>query len=74
MKTVILKYAIILPIILFSIWVGLTIFGCVSCIFGAGEAYYCNAYCITSRIVVALVLLTYLVFFGRALFRERNHT
>ena len=73
MKTVMLKYAIILPVILFAIWVGLTIFGCVSCIFGAGENYYCNAYCITARIVVAVILLSYLTFFGRALFRERKH-
>ena len=73
MKTVVLKYVMILPIILFALWVGLTLFGCVSCIFGASEVYYCNAYCVISRTAVAVVLVAYIVFFGRAMFVEWKH-
>ncbi len=73
MKSVFLKYAMLLPIIIFAIWVGLTLFGSIACIFDVSEVYSCNAYCVTSRGITGFVLFAYIVFFGRAIFIEKRH-
>ncbi len=73
MKSVFLKYAMLLPIIIFMIWVGLTLFGSIACIFDVSEVYSCNAYCVISRAIVGVVLFAYIVFFGRAIFLEKRN-
>ena len=73
MKSVFLKYAMLLPIIIFMIWVGLTLFGSIACIFDVSDVYTCNAYCVVTRGGVIFVLFAYVVFFARAIFMERKH-
>ncbi len=72
MKTVMIKYSLLLPLILFFIWVGLSIVGCISCFFDVGEAFYCTKYCFISKIAITLILGTYIYFFGRALYLQRK--
>jgi len=68
MRTVLLKYALLLPLILFFIWLGLVIFGCMACFFGATETYYCTNYCMIAKISVSMILAAYVIFFARSLF------
>ena len=70
MKSIMLKYSLILPLLLFLMWVGLTVFGCISCFFGADETYYCTKYCVIAKISIAAVLIGYFAFFAKSLY---NH-
>ncbi len=68
MKATIIKYSLLLPLILFLIWTGLSVFGCISCFFDVGDDFYCTKYCMISKITVTLILLTYAIFFARAVY------
>lgn len=73
MKATIIKYSLLLPLILFLIWTGLSVIGCISCFFDVGEDFYCTKYCAISKITVSLILLTYAIFFARAVYIEKQH-
>ncbi|MFP4470294.1 MAG: hypothetical protein ACLFPE_06405 [Bacteroidales bacterium] len=68
MKTIILKYSLILPLLMFFMWVGLTLFGCISCFFGADETFYCTRYCLIAKISIAAILLGYVAAFTKSLY------
>ncbi len=72
MKLILIKYSLLLPLLLFFIWVGLTIIGCISCFMDVGDAFYCTKYCAISKTVVTLILATYAYFFGRAVYLNRK--
>lgn len=72
MKATIIKYSLLLPLILFLIWTGLSIFGCVSCFFDVGDDFYCTKYCMISKVAVSLILLTYGIFFARAVYAAKQ--
>lgn len=72
MKKIIVKYAIILPFVLFAIYVGLALLGCVSCVAGASDAYFCNTYCPIAKTAIVLILATYAGFFAYSMYRERT--
>ena len=72
MKLIIIKYSLLLPLLLFFIWTGLTIVGCISCFLDVGDAFYCTKYCAISKTVVALILAAYAYFFGRAVYLNRK--
>ncbi len=72
MKTVIIKYSIILPLMLFLMYIGLVLFGCVSCVLGASENYYCTAYCIIARISMGVIFALYIFMFVRALIKAKK--
>jgi hypothetical protein len=73
MKATIIKYSLLLPLILFLIWTGLSLFGCISCFFDVGDDFYCTKYCMASKISVTLILLTYVAFFARAVYVAKQH-
>ena len=72
MKLVIIKYSLLLPLILFLIWTGLTLFGCISCFLDAGDSFYCTKYCAVAKIAITLILGTYAGLFARAVYLQRK--
>lgn len=72
MKSVIIKYAMLLALILFLIWTGLTLVGCISCFWDVGDSFYCTKYCAVAKIAITLILGTYAGFFGRAVYLQRK--
>lgn len=72
MKAVLIKYSLLLPLILFFIWIGLTLAGCISCFFDVGEDFYCTKYCFISKIAITVILGIYAFFFGRDVFNHRK--
>jgi hypothetical protein len=67
MKTMlILKLVIGLPLVIFVDYVLLAILGCVTCLFGFGDDYYCGSYCQLGK---GLLLLS-AVLYGWYLFPE----
>lgn len=67
MKTALLiKFALVLPLILLADYVIMVILGCASCLFSLGEGYYCGTYCIFGK----LILLLSAIFFGYLVWRD----
>ncbi len=67
MKTALLiKFALVLPLILLADYVIMVLLGCASCLFGVGDGYYCGTYCIFGK----LILLASAIFFGYLLWRD----
>jgi hypothetical protein len=60
----IIKLAVVLPLIIFVDYIVMSALGCISCFFGAGENYFCGIYCIIGKIlaVFSIVFFLYLIF------------
>jgi hypothetical protein len=54
-----LKILLGLPLVVFIDYILMAILGCTSCLFGVGDAYFCNTYCILGK---ALLLLSAILF------------
>jgi hypothetical protein len=67
MKTIlILKLVIGLPLVIFVDYLLMAILGCVTCLLGFGDDYYCGSYCLLGK---GLLLLS-AVLYGWYLFPE----
>lgn len=63
MKKLLLKFGLILTVLLFVDYVIVAIFGCVSCLLGAEDQYFCEVYCWIARSLVGLSLVVYFGYF-----------
>lgn len=54
-----LKIFIGLPLVIFIDYVLMAILGCVSCLFGVGDSYFCGPYCLLGK---GLLLLSAVLF------------
>jgi hypothetical protein len=76
MKTILLlKIFIALPLVIFIDYLLMAILGCVSCLFGFGDAYFCGPYCILGKgllLLSAVLFCWYLYPDIRKLFRSRS--
>jgi len=57
--TFLLKLFIGLPLLIFIDYLLMAILGCVSCLFGFGESYFCGPYCLLGK---GLLLLSAILF------------
>jgi hypothetical protein len=64
--TLFLKIVIGLPVVIFIDYLLMAILGCVSCLLGFGDSYFCGSYCLFGK---GLLLLS-AVLFGWFLFPE----
>lgn len=70
-----IKFGIILPLLLFVDYLLMAALGCISCLFGVGDGWYCGTYCLLGK---GLLLLSAIVFFAlvfpdiRKIYRERT--
>jgi hypothetical protein len=64
--TLILKLVIGLPLVVFIDYLLMAILGCVSCLLGFGDDYFCGSYCLLGK---GLLLLS-AVLYGWYLFPE----
>jgi hypothetical protein len=64
--TLVLKLVIGLPLVVFVDYLLMAILGCVSCLFGFGDTYFCGSYCLFGKVL----LLLSAVFYGWYLFPE----
>jgi len=64
MKTsIILKVFIVLPVLMFVDYIIMVIIGCASCLFGFGDDFYCNTYCVFGKIILGISAIFYLLIF-----------
>jgi hypothetical protein len=57
--TLILKLVIGLPLVIFVDYVLMAILGCVSCLLGFGDDYFCNSYCLMGKGLLLLSAVLY---------------
>lgn len=67
--TFILKLVIGLPLVIFVDYLLMAILGCVTCLLGFGDDYYCGSYCLLGK---GLLLLS-TVLYGLYLFPGRRN-
>lgn len=60
MKNIALKSAIIIPAIIFSIFLIMTIVGCTSCLFGLDQNFYSCTFCNIFKAVLLISFIGYL--------------
>jgi predicted tellurium resistance membrane protein TerC len=53
-NSLLLKFLIVLPLIVFIDFVVLTAFGCFSAMAGATDSYFCGPYCLVSKVLLAV--------------------
>jgi len=49
-----IKLFLVLPLIVLFDYVLMVLLGCSTCLFGFGSDFYCNGYCLTGKILLAL--------------------
>lgn len=49
-----IKVFLVLPLIFLFDYVLMVIIGCSSCLFGFGNDFYCNSYCVFGKIILVL--------------------
>lgn len=59
MKKIILKSIILIPALIFMIFLIMTIIGCTSCLFGLDEVYYSSTYCDIFKTVTLIAIIGY---------------
>jgi hypothetical protein len=64
--TLILKLVIGFPLVVFVDYLLMAILGCVSCLLGFGDDYFCGSYCLLGKVL----LLVSAVLYGWYLFPE----
>jgi hypothetical protein len=65
-KPVIIKFLLVLPLIIFVDYIIMAVLGCVTCLFGFGEDFYCGSFCLAGKIILALSA----VFFGYLIYPD----
>jgi hypothetical protein len=65
-KPVIIKILLVLPLIIFVDYLIMAVLGCVTCLFGFGEDFYCGSFCLAGKIILALSA----VFFGYLIYPD----
>lgn len=58
-KLFLFKILIILPMLLFVDYLLMAALGCISCLFGVGDGWYCGTYCLLGK---GLLLLSAILF------------
>jgi hypothetical protein len=58
------KWLLIIPAILFVDWIMMTLIGIFSSVCGAGDQFYCTAYCVIGFVLLAVsfLLVAFLIF------------
>lgn len=57
--TLFLKIVIGLPLVIFLDYLLMAILGCVSCLFGFGESYFCGSYCLLGKGILLLSVILF---------------
>lgn len=72
MKNILIKFGLILTVLLFVDYVIVALFGCVSCLLGAEDQYFCETYCWLVRSFIALGFFVFLGYFIHAIYKHRK--
>jgi len=53
-SSIIIKMVVVLPALLFVDYILMAILGCVTCLLGFGDDFYCGSYCVLGKIILGL--------------------
>lgn len=72
MKTVLIKFGLLLVFLAFIDYVVIALMGCISCIFGAEENYFCTTYCWMVKSFAAITFVVWLAWFSYSLIQIKR--
>jgi hypothetical protein len=75
-RTLIFKIVIGLPVVIFIDYLLMALLGCVSCLLGFGDDYFCTTYCLLGKVLLVLSAVLYGWFIFpeiMSLFQAKNH-
>ncbi len=72
MKQILIKFGLILTVLLFVDYVVIALIGCISCLFGAQDNYFCETYCWLVRSMVGLSFIVFLGYFIYAIYKHNK--
>ncbi len=58
--TLLIKFFLVLPLILFVDYLIMALLGCTTCLFGLGNEFYCGPFCLAGKIILALSALFFI--------------
>jgi hypothetical protein len=58
-KTLLLKLVFGLPLVIFVDYLLMTFLGCISCLFGFGDDYFCGTYCLLGKLLLVVSAILY---------------
>jgi hypothetical protein len=70
------KFFLVLPLILFVDYILMAVLGCTTCLFGFGDEFYCDSFCLAGKIILALsaIFFGYLIYPEiRVIFKSKKH-
>jgi len=69
MRTVVVRWLLIIPALLFADWIIMILIGCMSNLCHAGNNYFCSVYCYTgiTLLSVTVLFVLYLIFKKRTI-------
>ncbi len=73
MKALVVKFGMILIFLAFVFYVIIALMGCLSCVFGASESYYCTTYCMAVKISALVVLVAWMAWFIYSIVRYKKN-
>ena len=72
MKIVLIKFGLLLVFLAFIDYVVIAIMGCVSCIFGADENYFCSTYCWMVKTFAVITFVAWLAWFSYSMIQTKK--
>ena len=70
------KLFFVLPLILFTDYILMTLLGCTTCLFGLGNDFYCGTFCLAGKVILALsaIFFGYLIYPDiKSIFKSKRH-
>ena len=71
MKPIVIKNLLLAALILFGVILLMTLVGCVACISGATDDFYCGAFCCAGKVVLIGAGVSIVFFVIRAILRRQ---
>ncbi len=56
-----IKVFLVLPLIMLFDYIIMILLGCSTCLFGFGEDFYCNGYCLAGKIILAMSAIFFII-------------
>ena len=74
--SILLKFFVFLPLIIFVDYLLMAFIGCTSCLFSLGDGFYCGPFCLAGKIILVLssIFFGYLIYPDiKAIIKAKKH-
>ncbi len=72
MKALYIKFGLLLILLAFANYILFAVLGCISCLFGATDNYFCSTYCCLMKGIAASTFLLWLGWFSYSIYQFKK--